>query len=324
MRSEAEIIRFLRQRFRAGGGLRVGIGDDAAVVRVGRGEWVITTDLLVEGAHFLPGTSPRAVGWKALARSLSDCAAMGARPRYALAALALPPPTRHDWVKEFFSGLGQLAGRHGVRLAGGDLSRANQVVADVQVIGEVARGRAVLRRGARPGDAIFVSGTLGLAGLGLAVLRGGLKPAAPVMKQALRAHLYPQPRVGLGMALAGRGVTAMIDVSDGLSTDLHHLCEASGVGARIVAAKIPSVKLSAALARRLGTSGLKLALNSGEDYELLFALPKSRAARLPKQVGGVKLTRIGEITRGRRVTMVEASGHERALAARGWDHFGVG
>ncbi len=242
MQTEAEMVRFLQKGFRAGGGLRVGIGDDAAVVRVGGREWVITTDLLVEGAHFLPDTPPRAVGWKALARSLSDCAAMGARPRYALVALALPPATQARWVKEFFSGLAQLARLHGVQLAGGDLSRAEQIVADVQVIGGVARGRAVLRRGARPGDAIFVSGTLGLAGLGLADPRKGLKPATPVARQALRAQLYPQPRVGLGQALTRRGVTAMIDVSDGLSTDLHHLCEASHVGARIFAEKIPAVE----------------------------------------------------------------------------------
>lgn len=321
MRSEAELIRFLQKKFGAGGGLRVGIGDDAAVVRVGRGEWVITTDLLVEGAHFLPGTPPRAVGWKALARSLSDCAAMGARPRYTLVALALPPATPARWVKEFFSGFAQLARHHGVKLAGGDLSRANQVVADVQVIGEVKRGRAVLRRGARPGDAILVSGTLGLAGLGLAVLRRGLKPAAPGIKHALRAQLYPQPRILLAQALARRGATAMIDVSDGLSTDLHHLCEASSVGARLYAEKIPAVNLPRALARRLGTSGLELALNAGEDYELLFTVPKAKAARLPKKLNGVKLTWIGEITHGRRVILVEAGGRERALAARGWDHF---
>ena len=322
MRTEAELVRFLRDKFRAGGGLRVGIGDDAAVVRAGPREWVLTTDLLVERAHFLPQTHPaRTVGWKALARSLSDCAAMGARPRYALVALALPPATPDRWVREFFSGFAQLACRHGVRLAGGDLSRAKQIVADVQIIGEVPRGRAVLRRGARPGDVIFVSGTLGLAGLGLACLRKKLMPAGSLARQALRAQLYPEPRVSLAQALARRGVTAMIDVSDGLSTDLHHLCEASAVGARIRAKKIPAAKVSAELARRLGTSGLELALNSGEDYELLFTLPPARAARLPAKLAGVRLARIGEITRGARVAIVKASGREGALAARGWDHF---
>ncbi|MGH9861897.1 MAG: thiamine-phosphate kinase [Candidatus Acidiferrales bacterium] len=321
MRSEAEIVRFLQKKFRSGGGLRVGIGDDAAVVRVGPREWVITTDLLVEGAHFLPGTLARAVGWKALARSLSDCAAMGARPRYTLVALALPPATPDRWVREFFSGFARLARRHGVRLAGGDLSRAGQIVADVQVIGEVARGRTMLRRGARPGDVIFVSGRLGLAGLGLACRRKKLKPAGPLARQCRRAHLYPQPRVGLGPALARRGATAMIDVSDGLSTDLHHLCEASGVGARVFASKIPAVEMPVGLARRLRTSGLDLALNSGEDYELLFMLPQARAARLPKKLAGVALTAIGEITRGPQITIVEARGREHELVARGWDHF---
>lgn len=324
MRSEAEFIRHLQEEFPAGEGVRVGIGDDAAVLEgEGRWDWVVTTDLLVEGVHFLPGAQPaRAVGWKALARSLSDCAAMGARPRYALVALAFPPHTASKWVKGFFAGFGELARRHRVRLAGGDLSSAAEIVADVQVIGEVEKGRAVLRRGARPGEVIFVSGTLGLSGLGLACARRRLASEQPLLKRALEAHLLPNPRIALARALAARrGVTAMIDLSDGLSTDLNHLCEASGVGARVFAEKIPAVKLPASLARRLATSGLELALNAGEDYELLFTLPKARAARLPNKLAGVRLAQIGEITRGRRVILVEASGRERRIAARGWDHF---
>ena len=246
-------------------------------------------------------------------------AAMGAQPRYALVALAVPRATPIRWVKEFFDGVKALARRHGVRLAGGDLSSAPQVVADVQVLGVVAKGRARLRSGARPGEVILVSGTLGLAQLGLAALR---RRCTAGLARALRAHFYPQPRLGLAQALARRGgVSALIDLSDGLSTDLAHLCEASGVGACLFADRIPAVKLTRSLERRLGVSGLGLALDGGEDYELLFTLPKTKAARLPKKLARVKLTAIGEITRRRGLTLVDAAGRERRLWPRGWDHF---
>lgn len=324
MESEASLIRWLRQRFPARGGVRVGIGDDSAVL-VGdrRRDWVATTDLLIEGVHFIPGTTTaRALGWKALARSLSDIAAMGARPRYTLIALAVPRKTRTAWVEEFFAGVETLARRHRVRVAGGDLSVAPQIVADVQVLGEVERGRAWLRRGARPGETIFVSGTLGLATLGLAVLRRRVRTTQPLLRPAVRAHSRPQPRLQLADALRRRGgVSALIDVSDGLSTDLAHLCEASGVGARIYAERIPAVKLPAPVARRLRTTGLALALNGGEDYELLFTLPQARAARLPKKLAGVKLTAIGETTRERKIILVGTDGRARQLPPRGWDPF---
>lgn len=324
MRSEAELIRFLRSKFPAGGDVRVGIDDDAAVLRgEGRHDWVVTTDLLVEGVHFLRGAQPpQAVGWKSLARSLSDCAAMGAEPRFALVALAFPPSTAANWIDDFFTGFARLARRHRVRLAGGDLAAAPQIVADVQVIGQMEKRRAVLRSGARPGDLVFVSGRLGLSGLGLACLRHHVASVRPLIRRALRAHSFPEPRVRLARALVRRGdVTAMIDLSDGLSTDLHHLCEASRVGARVLAEKIPAVPLPPSLARRLRTSGRELALNAGEDYELLFTVPARRAAQLPKKLAGVSLSPIGQIIRTQRVILVEASGRERALAPGGWDHF---
>ncbi|MFQ5695670.1 MAG: thiamine-phosphate kinase [Terriglobia bacterium] len=322
MRGEARLIERLRRRFAAGGGLRVGIGDDAAVFSgEGRRDWVVTADFLVENVHFLPQQPARAVGWKALARSLSDTAAMGARPRYALVSLALPARTPEAWVEEFYAGLGQLARRHGVRVAGGDLSAARQIVADVQMVGEVAKGEAVLRRGARPGHLLCVSGQLGLSRLGLACLRHRVASVRPLLKRAVRAHFFPQPRVRLGRFLAARGVSAMIDLSDGLSTDLAHLCKASRVGARLYAGKIPALKLPPAVARRFRTTALELALDGGEDYELLFALPKARARRLPKKLGGIPLTVVGEITRERRMVLVDSNGRERKLEARGWEHF---
>jgi len=324
MTGEADWIEFLRQRFPRGDAVRVGIGDDAAVLRLPGGrDLVVTTDLLIEGQHFLrEAHPPRAVGWKALARSLSDCAAMGARPRWALVALAFPRATASKWVKEFFEGIGLLARRFDVSVAGGDLSIAAQIVADVQVIGEVRRGRALLRSGARPGDLLFVSGTLGLAGLGLACLRGRVASVRPRVKRALRVQFFPQPRLELARALRSRAApTAMIDLSDGLSTDLNHICEASGVGARLYQEKIPAVNLPAPLARRLQTTGLQLALNAGEDYELLFTVPRARAPRLPRKLAGVPLTPIGEITRERRLVLVDAVGRERLLPPRGWDPF---
>ena len=321
MRSEGGVIRALRRRFPAGGGVRVGIGDDAAVLaptRAGR-DWVVTTDWLIEGVHFRRDTHPaRAVGWKALARSLSDLAAMAAEPRYALVALAVPPATAPRWVDGFFAWVKALAARHGVKLVGGDLSSAPQIAVDVQALGEVERGRAVERRGARPGDQIFVSGTLGLSHLGLVALRRG---RAAAFRRAVRFHLYPEPRVRLARALRRRGVTAMIDTSDGLSTDLAHICESSRVGARLWKEKIPAVRLTPAEEKRLGVTAWELAVNGGEDYELLFTLPKRRAARLPKKLAGVKLAAIGEITRERRLVAVDSAGRARPLAVRGWDHF---
>lgn len=324
MANEAEWIEFLRRRFRGGVGVRVGIGDDAAVLRSSGGcDLVVTTDLLVEGQHFLRRAHPpRAVGWKALARSLSDCAAMGAQPRWALVALAFPRATPSKWVKEFFEGVALLARLYDVSIAGGDLSVAEQIVADVQAIGEVCRGQALLRSGARPGDIVFVSGALGLAGLGLACLRGRMASTQSVLKRALRAQLFPQPRIELARALRRSAApTAMIDLSDGLSTDLHHICEASGVGARLYQSRIPAVDVPAPLARRLRTNGLQLALNAGEDYELLFTVSRTGAKRLPHKLAGLALTPIGEITRAHRVQLVDAAGREQLLPPRGWDPF---
>lgn len=323
MRGEDEIIRHLRRRFPAGGRVRVGIGDDAAVLAGdARRDWVVTTDLLVEDVHFVRRWQPaRAVGWKALARSLSDVAAMGARPVAALVALAVPAATPTVWVKDFFDGLALLARRFNVRVIGGDLSSAAQIVADVQVFGEVEKGCAVLRSGARPGDLLFVGGMLGLSQLGLLRLQSRGASVQPVLKRALRAHFYPWPRVKLARALQRYRPSAMIDLSDGLSTDLHHLCEASRVGACLFASRIPAVAVPPPLARRLRTSGMELALHGGEDYQLLFALSQSRPQPLPESLAGVRLTAIGEITSDPRVVLVDSTGRAERLPPRGWNHF---
>lgn len=323
MESEWEIIEFLRQRAGRGGGVRVGIGDDAAVL-VGdkRQDWVVTTDLMIEDVHFLRQRQPpRAVGHKAMARSLSDIAAMGAVPRYALIALAVPPELESRWVKEFFAGALALARRYRVSLAGGDLSRSGRIIADVQVLGTVEKSKARLRRGARPGDAIFVSGELGGARLGLALLRARLPLENSTLRRAVRAHFYPEPRLPLARALRRYPVHAMIDVSDGLSTDLHHLCAASRVGARLEALRIPTPRILPRAVERLGVVPLELALHGGEDYELLFTLPPAAAARLPVRLAGVALHRIGTIVRGHMIVLVDAEGRKKPLPPRGWDHF---
>jgi len=324
MRSEWELIRELQRRVRRGRGVRVGIGDDAAVlVGTGRRDWVVTTDLMIENVHFLrQAQTARAVGYRALARALSDIAAMAAVPRYALVALAVPPALDTGWVREFFSGLLAVARRYKVALAGGDLSAAERIVADVQVLGVVEKGQAVERRGAQPGEQVFVSGELGASRLGLEVIRAGMSSLSPALKRAVRAHLYPQPRLRLARALHRRfPLTAMIDISDGLSTDLDHLCQASGVGAVLFASRLPAVRVPAAAARRLGVSGLELALHGGEDYELLFTLPAPAAARVPWRLAGVKLHHIGHIVRGRKIMLVDEQGRPQRLFPGGWDHF---
>lgn len=324
MESEWEIINYLKRRAGRGRGVRVGIGDDAAVVEADPArDWVVTTDLMIEDVHFLrQAQPPRAVGHKALARSLSDIAAMAAEPRYALISLALPPGLATRWLKEFFAGALGLARRHRVALAGGDLSRSGRIIADVQVLGTVETGKAIRRHGARAGDAIFVSGALGLARLGLAVLRARLRETEAVLRRAVRAHFYPEPRLQLARALRRFPLTALIDVSDGLSTDLHHLCAASHVGARVEAARIPLAPLPLRVAERLRVAPLELALDGGEDYELLFTLPEAAARWLPRRLAGVPLHRIGSIVRGREVILVGAEGRKKPLAPRGWDHFG--
>ena len=306
---------------RAGGELRVGIGDDAAVLRLsGANDWVVSTDAFLEGVHFLRAHPPRMVGYKALARATSDIAAMGARPRYFFLNLALPASRTGRWLDEFLQGMGQAAVRFGLMLAGGDTTRYHRVALNLTVLGEITAGRAVLRSGARPGDLIAVSGRLGEAEFGLRLFRRGLHKRKDVRK-LLRKHLLPKPRLELGQWLAGTGLSsAMIDISDGLSTDLAHLCEASGVGARIWAEKIPIVSIPAGL-KRLGIDPLRLALDGGDDYELLFTVPRRQAPRLPKRFRGVPLAIIGEVRREKTLSLVDARGRTKPLRPHGWDPF---
>jgi thiamine-monophosphate kinase len=324
MASEGQLIERVARSLpsRVGAGLRVGIGDDAAVIRPRAGsEWALTTDAFLENVHFLLRMhEPEVVGYKALARATSDLAAMGARPRYFLMSLALPPSCTGKWFDRFLKGMSGAARSFGLVLAGGDTTRNPEAAINLTVIGEVIPGRTVLRSGARPGNMICVSGTLGEAELGLRLLQQGL-PVRRKWQGLLQKHLHPQPQLALGAWLARNGkATAMIDTSDGLSTDLAHLCEASGVGAKLWAAKIPQVALPSDL-KQIGLDPLRLALDGGEDYELLFTVPKRQARHLPRAVRGVRIAIIGEVTRSKRILLMDEEGRTKPLLAQGWDPF---
>ena len=307
--------------------VRIGLGDDAAVVRPTSGELVLTTDLLVEGVHFDRGSiSARDLGAKAVTVNVSDIAAMGASPRYALASVALSRDVDAPWAMELAGGMHEACVEYALSLIGGDTNRGDAVVLSVAIVGEAAPGRAICRDGARPGDAIVVTGALGGAAGGLALARTDTAAALsqPWGRELAEALARPVARVGEGQALASAGVTAMMDLSDGLAKDLSRLCLASGVGARVELAAVPISPALASGAETLGVEALALALGGGEDYELLATLDPSRvgdvAAELA-EVFGVPLTRVGTIGDAPGVVAVGEDGRETPLEPTGWDHF---
>ncbi|MFL6427783.1 MAG: thiamine-phosphate kinase [Acidobacteriaceae bacterium] len=329
---ERDILSGLRARAARGanGMLRVGIGDDAAVLKVRQGEeLVVTTDFSLEDVHFRRGWHPpEAVGHKCLARGLSDIAAMGARPVAAFVSLAVPPELMRSseggagvgaWFDRFYHGLLLLADRWQVPLAGGDLAqspggRHARAVADIVVVGAVERGRALLRSGAKAGDALYVTGTLGGAAAELrALTRSHARYRSVILDTPDHPHFFPQPRVGVGRALVRRRLaSAAIDISDGLSVDLQHLCEESRLHAEVDAAVLP---LHAA-------ATLHDALHGGDDYELLFTAGAD--TRVPRSLAGVPVRRIGRMLRRKsrvpQIVLVE-DGRRRELKAEGWQHF---
>ena len=293
-----------------------GVGDDGALVAAPPGATlVLAADTIVEGAHFPAGFDARFVGHRALAVNLSDLAAMGAEPAWALLAVTLPAADEH-WLSGFAAGLDALARRHGVALVGGDTTRGPLTVT-MTVAGHVPPGRALMRAGARPGDDLWVSGTPGDAAAGLAILQGRL-PAQGRARDALLARFQlPQPRVALGLALRGVA-TACIDISDGLAADLGKLCAASGVGADVEGRELP---LSAGLCS-VAPPGARLAyaLGGGDDYELLFTAGAGERARIAALDPGVVLRRIGSIAEAEGVRIDgEPPGRD---AGHGFDHFG--
>lgn len=295
----------------------LGIGDDAAVVR-GPKKLLITKDLLVEDVDFRRRLhSPRLLGRKSLNVNLSDIAAMGGRPLHAVLGLALPGNLEAAWLTEFLAGFREAARAARVALIGGDISRARRIVISVTVTGGAES--FVTRSGARPGDWIFVSGTLGDAAQGLRLLEKGLRPGKDkTADRLLNAFLDPAPRLELGAFLArGKLASAMIDVSDGLSVDLAHICEESHVGAYIETSRIP---VSPAL-RRFRKNPLPLALNGGEDFELLFTVRPRNVPRLFRLARRFKIAPIGRITAGKTIFAFDPSGKIKPLPTRGYEHY---
>lgn len=324
---EDEVIDRIRRRIPSlpGGVVRLGIGDDAAVIKARPGtEWVFSCDQFIENVHFLAAAHPpEAVGYKALARAVSDLGAMGARPRFFLLCLCLPAARTGAWLDGMTRGMSRAARQFGLTLAGGDTARSpssNPAAAlSLMVAGEIAAGRAVGRGGARPGDTIFVSGRLGGSQLGLELILRGMGRKRR-WRKLLAPHFYPKPAIELGCWLARRRLaSAMMDISDGLSTDLFRLCQASRAGARIYREKLPAVAVPDGLRSR-GLDALALALHGGEDYGLLFTVGKRHVTSIPRVFRGQRITRIGEIVAGSGIALV-ADGVATALAPQGWDHF---
>jgi thiamine-monophosphate kinase len=287
-----------------------GIGDDCAVLRIPRGEeLLVTTDLCIEDVHFRRAWhSAHSVGHRCLARGLSDIAAMGGTPLACFLSFAAPAELPQKWAAEFLRGLLGLAARFKVPLAGGDTSSGAKITADIVVLGSVPVGKAVLRSGAKPGDKIYVTGKLG----GSAAIIQKLYRGEKVDASSPRNHFYPIPRLEIGTQLRKKHLaTAMIDVSDGLSIDLAHLCRESSVSAVIEATAIPAAE----------TATLDLALHGGDDYELLFTA--SPRTKVPSKIAGVAVTQIGVIQARSfsKVLIRDRRGRKRPLKPMGWQHF---
>ena len=298
-------------------GVHLGIGDDAALFapRAGR-QMILTCDWSLEGMHFLRDKHPAdAVGWKSLARAVSDVAAMGGTPRCYLLSLALPPSHTGRWLGEFLRGLRRASHAFRCELAGGDTTRRDEILINITVAGEIAPGQALRRTGARAGDLIFVSGRLGEADRGWEHLQK-TRGRVWANDRLLRKHLYPEPRLALGKWLAKNGLaTAAMDVSDGLSIDLSRLCMASGVGALVDVASLPMLR---DVERG---KAVKLALHGGDDYELLFTVAPRKAHHIPRRFRGLQLTPIGRIMREKKIEAHAENGSVHRLRPGGWDPF---
>jgi thiamine-monophosphate kinase len=295
----------------------VPVGDDAAVVRAGTGDLVLTTDAIVDGVHVSRRTTTaRDIGYKAVAVAVSDVAAMAGSPRYALSALTLTDEVDAAWTMELFGGMREACDELAIALVGGNVARGTELSVAVTITGEVAPGHAITRAGAKPSDVVVVTGSLGgaAAGLRLAVDVGRGERLTDEVRDAIGRQQRPTPRVGEAQVLARHGVTAMIDVSDGLALDLARLCDASGVGVRLETAAVPVHP----------AAGEGEALGGGEDYELLATLPSDAAAAEAaaelRELFGVPLTTIGTIVVSGLVA-IDADGRSRPLDRTGWDHF---
>jgi len=298
--------------------LIIGIGDDAAAWQGDTSIQLATVDSLIQGVHFPTETAPwQEIGWKALAVNLSDIAAMGGLPRYGLVSLALPPETELDDVTALYTGMLELAKQYGVTIVGGDTSNAPMVIINVTVLGASPKKRILTRSSAEPGELIAVTGSLGAAAAGLAMLTKKLEFAPDTAARFRQAFFKPTPRITEGQLLLEQGVKTAIDISDGLLADLNQICKASKAGARIDADRVP---VEPAVKTSFGDKALELALTGGEDYELLFTA-KAEVIDGIKKAAACPVTAIGEITSGEGVTVVDRRGKPINVGRAGWEHF---
>jgi thiamine-monophosphate kinase len=306
----------------------IGIGDDAAALKVSSSKiLLVTTDMLLEEIHFdLSFTDFHSLGWKSAAANLSDIAAMGGIPRYCLTSIGIPDHISVEQIKDFYRGFHSLMKSHKTVLVGGDTCHSSQgMVISVTVLGEIERTKMLARSGAKPGDRIFVTGTLGDSAAGLDILKNGVKGQGSKSKGAeakrlIKKHISPIARIAEGRAIALSGcASAMIDISDGLSSDLSHICEQSGVGAEIRSDRLPISPSLMKLSGWLTMPVLFYALSGGEDYELLFTVPPGKMKRLESL--NIPITEIGMIKRGKAVLLLDGSNRKSRLQPAGYDHF---
>jgi thiamine-monophosphate kinase len=300
--------------------LVIGTGDDAAAWRVDDAIQLATTDSLVQDTHFdLNIITWEELGWKAIAVNLSDIAAMGGIPKYALISLALPGELETDNVSSLYQGMAQIANRFGVAIVGGNIASADKTIINVTVLGSLESASALTRSAAVPGDQIAVTGYLGLSAAGLRTLKQHLKFDVETTQLLRQAHLKPMPRVDEGQILLHHGVKAAIDISDGLIADLTHICQASKVSAGI---NQDELLIHPALKNNFKSDYLQLALSGGEDYELLFTASNQVIAQI-KQTISCPVTVIGDITQGKpgQVTLIDADGGIIPWQKAGWEHF---
>jgi thiamine-monophosphate kinase len=314
---EKLLIERIRQRARRGKHVLHSIGDDCAVIRIPPDhDTLVTTDFSLEGVHFRRDLHPPdSVGHRCLTRGLSDIAAMGGEPVAAFLSLAAPKSLPQKWIDAFLDGLLRLAREFRVILAGGDIAESPEaVLADIVVLGSVPRGRAILRSGARPGDSIYVTGQLGESAAVIKTMLSAQRLSGSMADYA--AHFFPVPRIAVGRSLRQHRIaSAMIDISDGLSTDLDHICKESGVGAIVQAKALPIAELG----RTSDRVDLDSALHGGEAYELLFTAP--RAKQVPASIASVPLKKIGEIVRQTGMRLKNFDGKMQRLVPKGWQHF---
>jgi thiamine-monophosphate kinase len=296
----------------------IGIGDDAAAWQGDDSIQLASVDSFIEGVHFMPETTPwQEAGWKALAVNISDIAAMGGIPRYALVALSLPDDSEVDNVTALYTGMLKLAKQYGVTIVGGDISRAPLVAIAVTILGSSPTQKILTRSSAKAGEIVAVTGSLGAAAGGMEVLQSQHRLAPEAESHLKNAFLHPTPRIAEGLLLVEQGVKTAIDISDGLVADLNQICKASGVGARLEVERVP---IEPAVKAAFSQRALELALSGGEDYELLFTASSEIIERV-KKAASRPVTVIGKITDGKGVSLVDKESKPFKLAKSGWEHF---